>query len=131
MAVGKLNGGSARRLTNPHQFGSYSDWRQSRPHIVFTSYDLSIFDDMSVPSNLYTISPDESRFQRITDFKAGRTRATQPRWTPDDTRILFTKVDGDGSYVNRRMASISATGQDVEWATGEQSMIGTHPTLQP
>jgi Tol biopolymer transport system component len=131
VAVGKMSGGRVRMLTKASDFGSYCDWRPAADEIVYTTHDLSIFPDMSEPSNLYLIRPDGSHLRQITRFAAGKVRATQPRWTPNGQRILFTRVDGDGSLPHRLMASVSPSGGHVEWATGKQPRIGTHPALQP
>jgi Tol biopolymer transport system component len=132
IAVGKLAGGTVRRVSQPRQWGSYCDWRPTVANqIVFTDHDLSIFADMTVSSNLYTVHADGSHRRQLTHFATGKMRATQPRWTPDGTRILVTAVDGDGSLAYRHMASATPNGDHVESATGGQSVIGTHPTLQP
>jgi Tol biopolymer transport system component len=132
VAVGKVAGGAVRRVSQPREWGSYCDWRPTAANqIVFTDHDLSIFADMTVSSNLYTVGADGSHRRQLTHFATGKMRATQPRWTPDGTRILFTAVDADGSLAHRHMASATPNGDQVRPATGRQSVIGTHPTLQP
>ncbi len=130
--VGKIAGGPARRVSKPGEWGSYCDWRPTaRNQIVYTDHDLGIFADMSVPSNLHTVHADGSHRTQLTRYATGKMRATQPRWTPDGRRILFTAVDGDGSLAYRRMASANPHGRQIRPATGEQWLVGTHPTLQP
>ncbi len=132
VAVGKMTGGPTRRLSGPREWGSYCDWRPGAArHVVYTDHDLSLFADMSVSSNLHTVRADGSHRRQITHFATGVMRSTQPRWTPDGTRILFTAVKGDGSLANRHMVSIAYHGGQVESATGSRFLVGTHPTLQP
>jgi Tol biopolymer transport system component len=131
ITVGAMSGGKARTVTDPAGFAAYCDWRPSTAEIVYTTYDLNVFGDMSEDSNLDLMARDGSGQRQITQFATGEKRATQPHWTPDGRRILFTLVDGDGSLEHRRMASASATGTDIAWATGADAQVGTHPTLQP
>ncbi len=127
IVIGTIDGAEPRTVTDPAQFGAYCDW-SSRDLIVFTTYNLVVFQSTNNASELYTIRPDGTDLQQLTSFGAGQDRATQPRWTPDGERILFTKVSGSGP---RSMASVSADGSDEVWATGENAENGTHPTLQP
>ncbi len=130
--VGKIAGGPAHPVSEPRGWGTYCDWRPTDPgQIVYSDHDLSIFGDMRVPSNLYTVRADGSDRRQLTHFATGEMRATQPRWTPDGTRILFTAVDGDGSLAYRRMSSADPDSAEVEPATGEHALVGTHPALQP
>jgi Tol biopolymer transport system component len=132
VAVGKMSGGAVHTVSKPRGWGSYCDWRPTAANqIVFTDHDLSIFADMGVSSNLFAVNADGSHRKKLTHFATGKMRATQPRWTPDGTHILFTAVDGDGSLANRHLASTTATGDQIQSATGKLSVTGTHPTLQP
>jgi WD40 repeat protein len=132
VAVGRMAGGAAHLVSRPRGWGGYCDWRPAiADGIVFTDHDLSIFADMTVSSNLHTVEADGSHRRQLTHFVTGRMRATQPRWTPDGTHILFTAVDGDGSLAYRHLAAATPQGGRVGPATGERSLIGTHPTLQP
>lgn len=126
IVIGTIDGAEPRTVTDPAQFGAYCDW-SSRDLIVFTTYNLVVFQQTNGASELYTIRPDGTDLQQLTSFGAGQDRATQPRWTPDGQRILFTKVSAEGS---RLMASVSADGSDEVWATGQTAESGTHPTLQ-
>jgi Tol biopolymer transport system component len=131
IAVGSISGGPARTLTKPGEFGAYCDWRPTGDEVLFTTYDLGLFGDLVHASNLYTMSGDGSGLRQLTHFVAGTVRATQPRWKPDGSAILITRVDGDGSYAHRQMAVIGPDGAELGWATGDQPLVGTHPTLQP
>jgi TolB protein len=131
IAVGRLSGGPARTLTTASEFGGYCDWRPTGDQVLFTTYDLGLFGDMSHASNLYTMGSDGSELRQLTHFAAGTVRATQPRWKPDGSGILITRVDGDGTYPHRQMAVIGPDGTELGWATGAAPLVGTHPTLQP
>jgi len=47
IAVGNLSGGPARTLTKPSEFGAYCDWRPTGNEVLFTTYDLGLFGDLS------------------------------------------------------------------------------------
>ena len=117
-----------RELTDPELFGSYPDVRTSDGLIVFATYDLGEFQGTDEPSNLYTVRPDGSGLTQLTDFGPGERRATQPSWTPDGERILFTLVEhAPGFDQPRRAAFVDASGDGL--AILEPS--ATHPRLRP
>lgn len=126
--VADLKGGPERRLTEWELFGAYPDW-SIQNLIVFNSRDLGVFQDTTAPANLYTIAIDGSGLSQLTTFGSSDTRATQPRWTPDGTRIVFTQVDGSG-FGKRRLAFINADGSGRDWLT-PTPLDGTHPELRP
>ncbi len=126
--VADLNGGPERRLTPWKLFAAYPDWGANGT-IVFNTYNLSDFEDTTNAANLYTIAPDGTQLRQVTTFGPSSTRATQPRWTPDGTTIIFTEVIGSG-WGTRTMAMISPDGSDLRPATAT-SLDGTHPELQP
>jgi Tol biopolymer transport system component len=131
IVVGRLAGGKATMVTKPKEYAAYCDWRPDGDQILYTTHDLNVFPDMTEDSDLHLMAPDGSGRRQLTHFEQGRQRATQPRWTPDGTRILFTLVEGDGHYDHRRMATVSPDGDDLRWATSSGPQSGTHPTLQP
>ncbi|HET6745240.1 MAG TPA: hypothetical protein VFH90_05240, partial [Candidatus Limnocylindria bacterium] len=81
--VSDLEGGPERRLTEFDAYGAYPDWSPDGSLIVFNTFDLGAFQDITVQVNLFTIKPDGSDIQRLTDHGENDTRATQPRWAPD------------------------------------------------
>jgi Tol biopolymer transport system component len=123
--------GTPTRLTDPSMFATFPDWRRAggADAIVFTTYDLGAFQQTDEPSNLYTIHPDGTGQRQLTQYGAADTRATQPSWTPDGRRILFTLVrQSSGQYDNpRRAAFIDADGTRLT----ELGIDATHPRLQP
>jgi Tol biopolymer transport system component len=126
--VADLKGGPEHRLTDWDLFGAYPDW-SIEGLIVFNTRDLGVFQDTTAPANLYTIAIDGGDLSPLTTFGSSDTRATQPRWTPDGTGIVFTQVDGSG-FGQRRLAFIDADGSDRDWLT-PSPLDGTHPTLRP
>jgi TolB protein len=126
--VADLAGGPEHRLTDWAIFGAHPDWSVDG-RIVFNTYDLGVFQDTTEAANLYTVGVDGSDLRQLTRFGSGDTRATQPRWTPDGTGIVFTRVDGAG-YGSRGLAYIAADGTGLRWLTPEP-VDGTHPQLRP
>jgi Tol biopolymer transport system component len=126
--VADLKGGREHRLTEWELFGAHPDW-SINDLVVFNSRDLGAFQDTKAPANLYTIAVDGSELSQLTTFGSSDTRATQPRWTPDETGIVFTQVDGSG-FGERRLAFIGADGSGRDWLT-PSPLEGTHPQLRP
>ena len=120
--------GHAKRLTRPSLLATYPDWSWTSNRIVFSTRPWS--DLPAGPSNLYTIAPDGSHLRAVTRYAAGATRATQPSWTPDGDRIIFTAVTGSG-FGAPAMATIRPDGSGLTAATTNAPMFGTHPRLQP
>lgn len=79
-------------LTDSAMYATYPDWRPGSDEILFSTYDLGEFQATDEPSNLFTIGPDGSGLTPITTFGKADQRATQPTWTPDGSRIIFTLV---------------------------------------
>jgi Tol biopolymer transport system component len=113
-------------ITAIEEFATYPDWHPTEDLIVFSTYDLSSFQDTDQPSNLFTMRPDGTETTQVTDFGPGGVRATQPTWTPDG-RILFTHVTGDADEV-RHAATINVDGTGLEVLMHE---LATHSRLRP
>lgn len=129
--VAHVGGGGERQLTDWDLFGAYPDWSTAN-RIVFNTRDLGDFPDTTEAANLYSIAVDGSDQRQLTSFGTNDTRATQPRWTPDGSGIVFTRVDGrgEGGYGERRLAYIDAKGTGLRWLTSIP-VVGTHPQLRP
>ncbi len=80
-------------LTDWSMYATYPDWRPGSDEILFSTYDLGEFQSTDEPSNLYTIKSDGSGLTALTTFGKAEQRATQPTWTPDGSRIIFTLVE--------------------------------------
>jgi Tol biopolymer transport system component len=116
-------------LTEWSKFANYPDWRPGSNEIVFSTYDLGEFQATDEPSNLYTIKSDGSGLTALTSFGRAEQRATQPTWTPDGSRIIFTLVSqhvGIEDYP-RHAAFIDANGTNLV----DIGVVATHPRLRP
>jgi Tol biopolymer transport system component len=117
-----------RALTDPGMYAAYPDWGWAIDLIVFTTYDLGEFQGTDEPSNLYTIMPDGSGLTQLTSFGAADQRATQPTWTKDGKRILFTLVGQNPGFDGPRHAAlVDATGSGLTVLPP----AATHPRLRP
>ena len=113
--VSDLDGGRERRLTEFDAYAAYPDWSPDGSLIVFNTFDLGAFQDITVQVNLFTIKPDGSDIQRLTDYGENDTRATQPRWAPDGSGIVYTQVQGAG-FGTRTAAFLPIDGSESPWA---------------
>lgn len=132
IAVVKADGSevdSPRILTDPTLFAAYPDWSPDGQRIVFNTYPIGSFQDTKKAQNLYTIRPDGTELTQITHFGENDTRAIEPTWTPDGSRIIFVHVmpDANDPWGTRRIAFVDADGSNLE-VTG---WFGTHPRLRP
>jgi len=115
-------------LTDWSTFANYPDWRPGSNDILFSTYDLGEFQATDEPSNLYTIKPDGSGLAALTSFGRAERRATQPTWTPDGSRIIFTLVGQQAGFDNpRKAAFIEGNGSNLV----DIGVVATHPRLQP
>jgi Tol biopolymer transport system component len=115
-------------LTDWSMYATYPDWRPGSNEVVFSTYDLEEFQATDEPSNLYTIKPDGSGQTALTKFGMAEQRATQPTWTPDGSRIIFTLVGQRADMDNPRQAAfIERGGSDIV----KFDVAATHPRLRP
>ena len=115
-------------LTDWSMYATYPDWRPGSDEIVFSTYGLGEFQATDEPSNLYTIKPDGSGQTALTTFGKAEQRATQPTWTPDGSRIIFTLVGQQADFDNPRHAAfIEANGSNIV----DIGVVATHPRLRP
>jgi Tol biopolymer transport system component len=133
IAVVKADGSEAdapRILTDPAMFGSDPDWSPDGQSIVFSTYPLVRFQDTTRATNLYWITPDGTGLTAVTHFGENDTRATQPTWTPDGQRIIFTNVARNPSepWGDRHTAFIDPDGTNLTVVEGP---LATHPRLRP
>jgi Tol biopolymer transport system component len=115
-------------VTDWSMYANYPDWRPGSDEIVFSTYGLGEFQATDEPSNLYTIMPDGSGLTALTTFGKAEQRATQPTWTPDGSRIIFTLVGQQADFDNPRHAAfIEGNGSNLV----EIGVVATHPRLRP
>jgi Tol biopolymer transport system component len=106
---------------------TYPDWHPTQDLIVFYT---RVWPTLDGPSNLYTAKPDGSQLTQVTRFIKGEPRATQPTFTPDGSRIIFTAVAGKDFGIPT-MEEISLDGSGITSATASGPLYGTHPRLRP
>ena len=115
-------------LTDWSMYATYPDWRPRSDEILFSTYDLGEFQATDEPSNLYTIKSDGSALTALTSFGKAEKRATQPTWTPDGSRIIFTLVGQEAGFDNPRHAAfVEANGSNIV----DIGADATHPRLRP
>lgn len=126
--------GNPRIVTDSGILGSYPDWSPDGTTIVFSTGNLGGEDEQSTKAaNLFVIRTDGTGLTQLTRFGAKDTRATQPTWTPDGQRIIFTHVAYDptgkfGGWGLRHIAFIDLDGSNLEVMDGQYA---THPRLRP
>jgi Tol biopolymer transport system component len=125
--VSDLQGGPERQLTEWTLRAAYPDW-SLHDLIVFNTYDLGFFQDSTAPANLYVMAPDGSGLRQLTDYTDHDIRATQPRWAPDGSGVVYTQVVGEG-WGTRTAAFLSIHEGGAFWPSS--SIDATHPTLRP
>lgn len=123
--------GRLQRLTDPAMLASAPDWHPTEDLIAFSTRNIDDFSTTPDPANLYLIRSDGSGLQAITTYGAGQRRPSQPTWTPDGARIIFTAAELTHHVEERHLAVIDRDGTDLEWATGRQAITGTEPRMRP
>ena len=114
-------------LTDWSIYATYPDWRPGSDAIVFSTHDLEEFQATDEPSNVFTMNPDGSGLTALTTFGKAEQRATQPTWTPDGSRIIFTLVGQQAGMDNPRHAAfIDADGSNIV----DIGVDATHPRLR-
>jgi Tol biopolymer transport system component len=114
-------------LTDWSMYATYPDWRPGSDEILFSTHDLEEFQATDEPSNLYTMKRDGSAQAALTTFGTAEQRATQPTWTPDGSRIIFTLVGQQAGMDNPRHAAlVDADGSNMV----DIGVDATHPRLR-
>ena len=94
-----------------------------------------LFADWGGPteSELVTIHPDGSGRTALTSFGVSGPRAVQPRWIPDGTGVLYTRITPSATkpgFEDRHIWVIGPRGQD-DSAVLTTKQIYTNPVLRP
>lgn len=104
------------------------DWSPDGSLIVFGTHPLEEFQ-VSGASELFTVRPDGTGLEELTAYGPEGPRATQPRWTPDGSAILYTRTTQLGTP--RTLWVVSADGQADQSVFAQSAGIYTHPVMQP
>jgi TolB protein len=86
--VMNADGSSPRRITKPRLRAFWPDWAPSGDRILFASHCCVRH------SNLYTVRPDGTDLERLTQVKALSLDAAFPGYSPDGTRVAFSFSKG-------------------------------------
>jgi Tol biopolymer transport system component len=121
------DGAGLKQLTPWSMLAGDPDWSPDGSLIVFGTGPLLDFD-AGAESELYTMRPDGSEKHALTTYGTDGPRATQPRWTPDRTAVLYTRLGQ--TMLPRHIWLLSADGS-ADQPVLESKSIYTHPVLQP
>ena len=94
---------------------------------MFGTHPLLQFQ-VSGTSELFTVRPDGTGLEQLTAY-GPEARATQPRWTPDGSAILYTRTTQLGTP--KTLWVVSADGQTDQSVFAQSAGIYTHPVMQP
>ncbi len=132
VATVPITGGAFHRLTAPDMWAGDPDWSWPRNEIAFGTYGLHPMDT-SQPSTIYTIHPDGTGLELVTDGSgSGNTRVAVPRWTPDGERLLVSiGVVDDGEVTDVQLAFLDLDGLISRLRTGAENLSGVGARLQP
>jgi Tol biopolymer transport system component len=113
------------KVTEDALFAGDSDWSSNDEWILFSSYPLNDFQCCRV-SNLYRIHPDGSGLEQLTHESSPDRRLTQPRFTPDGSRLVVTADLAESREL--WILPGDASGEPIVVSKGS---IYTHGTWQP
>lgn len=122
-----LDVGSQRetKLTEDGLFAGDSDWSKDDDWLVFSTHPLNDFQCCEI-SNLYRIRPDGRGLEQLTHEASDAIRLTQPRFTPDATRLVVTVVTSSAREL--QILPPDGSGEPIVVRSGG---IYTHGTWQP
>lgn len=111
-----LDGTSEKRITPWGLDALHADWSPSGRLIVFEAPDA---DDAppGTSANVYTIRPDGSHLVAVTHYQGGDLNATNPAWSPDETKIVFVQLPGSGPFGFADIFTMNTDGSDIRQVT--------------
>ncbi len=107
---------------------TYPDWGPKGDLILFSTSPWTASTTRA--ANLATINADGTGLHLLTHLTNKQTRATQPRWLPDGSGIIFTAVDGPG-YGQPSIATVKADGTGMASPIVTGNTFGTHSRMRP
>ena len=122
-----VDGTGLTQLTDDALVAGDPDFSPDGARILFTTHPLLQYQEAG-QSELYTMATDGTDQQLITDYGDSGPRATQPRWTPDGTAIVYIRTNQDGQP--RTIYAMSPDGTD-DGPVAATKPVYTHPVLQP
>jgi Tol biopolymer transport system component len=111
-------------LTDFASFGQLPDWSPDGEWIVW----ISSVDGDPGHTELVRSRPDGSDVEVITTFVPDGAAAVNPTYTPDGTRILFTRIAVSGDTA---LMSIAPDGTDLRVSTADVEAFIGWPRLRP
>lgn len=105
----------------------YPDWSPDGARILFVAGNLDPFFGSADPNDLYTVRPDGTDLQRLTDRPAGEPRFGTPTWTEARPPIVVTLIQGGALS----LGALEADGTGLRQIRGadERPLVGAHPRV--
>jgi len=105
----------------------YPDWSPDGTRILFVAGNLDPFFGSDDPNDLYTVLPDGTDLQRLTDRTAGEARFGTPTWTKARPPIVVTLIQG-GAYTLGALEEDGSGLREIHDAGG-RPLPGAHPRV--
>ena len=107
------DGSNIKNLSNHQDFDGYPEWSPDGKYIAFVSCrdGETIFQEQ-----LFVMEADGSNVRQISFNKKGE-EDNRPDWSPDGNKLLFNRVNQDGSRVY--VANVSETTKSVKSKEGK------------
>ena len=108
------DGTGSRRLTPWRLRGGEPDWSPDGKRILFTS---NADGPDNVSGNLYTVRPEGGGLRQLTHARGGSVDYLSASFSPDGTRITFSRTPGLGKAGNADVFVMRADGTGVQPVT--------------
>jgi Tol biopolymer transport system component len=120
-----VNGRNLKRLTPWSLDAGEPKWSPDGTKILFNDNDD--YQGNSKSLNLFTIGPTGKRLMQLTHWTAGTFDAFQGSWSPDGTKVVYTKtgtqlhgifvMDSRGGH-ERQLTHLAINSNTAVWGTG-------------
>jgi Tol biopolymer transport system component len=101
---------------------AHPDWSPTTDRIVFTRYTVQ--GQEAAPPKIWAVAPDGSDHVQLTH---GEAPDFLPAWSPDGTKIAFTRELGGSTEI----FVMNADGSEVTQLTGDRTVNDEHPAWSP